>query len=286
MARTSAKRRWWADRRCDTTGLASISFLRRGEPDTVAKVLVQPEVVEIWEAMETVLIELSYGDADIVGSIRHCPFGIGGKTCEESGKNCSLHNYCLALDVDPWAAGNPHFRKPWPLWSWSKVKFTKQQVLAVERIRMLDGSKPLRWLGWAIGDTMHWEIDIPPASAESGVDWSTVGLAPPPPPPEDEDMSIWMGSLQRQTPAYFEALAAQTGSPGGSDPGYWGRSHDTKGNRVKSAPDDTEWDDAVDELAAAAVKVGVMAKGGPSLPDLDDRYAAKEHPHTASTTIN
>ncbi len=181
MASTNAKRRWWADRRCDTTGLASISFLSRGEPDTVAKVLVQPEVVEIWEAVETVLRNTEYGEADVVGSIRHCPFGIGGKRCEPSGKNCSLHNYCLALDIDPWGAGNPHFKRPWPMWSWSKVKFTKAQVRAVEAIRMLDKSKPLRWLGWAIGDTMHWEIDIPPASAMSGVDWSTVeGFAPPP----------------------------------------------------------------------------------------------------------
>ena len=70
MASTRAKRRWWADRRCDTSGLVSISFLGRGEPDTVAKVLVQPEVVDIWRAVEMVLFATGYGRVDPALSVR------------------------------------------------------------------------------------------------------------------------------------------------------------------------------------------------------------------------
>lgn len=277
MATTRAKRKWWVDRRCKTTGLASISFLGRGQPHTAAKVLVQPEVVDIWRAVEIVLLATGYGKATIVGSIRQCPFGIGGRKCEPSGKNCSLHNYCLALDIDPFAAGNPHFKRPWPTWSWSKTKFTKRQVQAVEKIRMMDGLTAVRWLGWAIGDTMHWEIDIPPASAASGVDWSTVQGA------EDEDMSIWLGSLQRQSEAYYVALQEQTGSPKGSDPGYWGRSHDSDGNRIAPSPGDTEWDNALDELAAASLQAGVGVASSFPPHAHDDRYAVKDHPHTSRT---
>ncbi len=193
MALTTTVRKWWSDRRCKTTGLSSISFLGRGEPFTIAKVLVQPECVEIWKAMEAALYATGYGDATNVGSLRHCPAGIGGKTCQPSGKDCSLHNYCLAIDVDPFGHGNPYFRKKWPLWSFKDVKFTRVQVEAVEAIRMNNGSTPLKWLGWAIGDTMHWQINISPASAVSGVNWSTVqGGVPPPPPPPGESEGVFM----------------------------------------------------------------------------------------------
>ncbi len=91
-----------------------------------------------------------------------------------------------------------------------------------------------------------------------------IGSAPPPPPPdpEEDDMATWLTTLQRQDEAYFVSLAAQTGSPGGADPGYWGRSHNSDGVRVAPSPDDGEWTRAVDEIATAALSVGISGSGG------------------------
>ncbi len=94
---------------------------------------------------------------------------------------------------------------------------------------------------------------------EDGTTGDTFGDAvPPPPPPTLEDDMVWLSSLQRQSEAYFVALAEQTGSPGGNDPGYWGRSHDANGTRVFPSPNDDEWENALDELAAASLEAGVQ----------------------------
>jgi len=45
----------------------------------------------------------------------------------------------------------------------------------------MQGDRLFRWLGRDLGDTMHWQIDVPPERAI--VDWTTVpgdGVAPPP----------------------------------------------------------------------------------------------------------
>lgn len=103
-------------------------------------------------------------------------------------------------------------------------------------------------------------------------------------PEEDNDMQIWLEALQRQTSAYYVALKEQTGHPGGRA-GYWGESHDENGDRIATHPDDSEWDRAVVELATASLEAGVLSPGAlppliPELPDFDELYAAKDHPHT------
>ena len=112
------------------------------------------------------------------------------------------------------------------------------------------------------GIDTHWDpgaLDVP--RLEAMLDTVT----PPPPPPTLKDDMVWLSSLQRQTPEYFVALAEQTGTPGGSDPGYWGRSHDSSGDRIHAIPTDEEWDNALDVLAAASLEVGVQSgpKGDP-----------------------
>ena len=113
--------------------------------------------------------------------------------------------------------------------------------------------------------------------------WTT---APPPPPPgaDEEDWMTWLTALQRQDEDYFVSLAAQTGSPGGSDPGYWGRSHNSDGVRVGPMPNDLEWSNALDELAAASLTSGVMHPAGapqpPKAHDHDGTYSKLGHPHT------
>ncbi|HHH27362.1 MAG TPA: peptidoglycan-binding protein [Polyangiaceae bacterium] len=179
MATTTQVRRWWAHRRC-----------QRGIPITLLGrhgVLVAPGTEQLWRAFEQTLLATGYGLASNIGSHRNCPAGIGGKTCEPSGKNCSLHNYDLAADVDPWAFGNPHFRRRFGNgWDFSDIKFTEEQVRAVEAIRTTQGSQPFRWLGWAIGDTMHWQINVPPSDVE--VDWGTVPDADPPEPEKGDEV--------------------------------------------------------------------------------------------------
>lgn len=96
-------------------------------------------------------------------------------------------------------------------------------------------------------------------------------------------MSIWLGSLQRQDEAYYVALQEQTGSPGGNDPGYWGRSHNSAGDRVAPMPTDDEWENALDELAAASLQAGVGVASSFPAHAHDDRYATNTHGHTSKT---
>lgn len=111
-----------------------------------------------------------------IGSRRNCPKGIAGAICQESGSGCSLHNYCLAYDVEYnynryiRARITPKdFDEEWFPWV---CKYTLAQVLAIENIRNIQGDQMWRWLGWSIGDFMHWQINVP--SWQLKVDWNTV----------------------------------------------------------------------------------------------------------------
>ena len=161
MASTSKVRRWWAERRCV-----------KGVPITLmgrTPVYVQPETIDIWRAFETALYDHGYRDVRVVGSYRRCPRGIAGRTCQENGSWCSLHNYCLAVDLDPRSYGNPHFRRRYGNgWDFNDCKLTEQQVRAVEAIRTTSGAQAIRWLGWSIGDTMHFQINVPPTDTTVG----------------------------------------------------------------------------------------------------------------------
>ncbi len=102
----------------------------------------------------------------------------------------------------------------------------------------------------------RWSTTCP---GDEWAEWiSKEGWTPPPGADPEEDEMTWRTALQRQTPEYYVTLADLTGSPRGADPGYWGRSHDSDGNRVAPNPDDTEWTNALNELAAAALEVGVV----------------------------
>ncbi len=100
----------------------------------------------------------------------------------------------------------------------------------------------------------RWSTTCP---GDEWAEWiESEGWLPPPAADPEEDTMVWRTALQRQDAEYFVACQAATGSPGGSDPGYWGRSHDAKGNRVAANPNDKEWTNALAELAAAAVEFG------------------------------
>lgn len=158
MNKTDQVRRWWAFYRC-TPGPKFTLFGKevRGQVGTH----------DAWTLLADRLAAYGY-DAEIISSHRFCPRGIGGKPCQDTGKGCSLHNYSLAMDFDPFDAGNPHFYRPLRASDWDKIKFTRAQVSAGESIQTKEGLQVFRWLGWALGDTMHWEINISPTQLAAG----------------------------------------------------------------------------------------------------------------------
>lgn len=110
----------------------------------------------------------------------------------------SAHAYPLAIDLDyggdnpespdhPGIDKNPHLHEPIPRGFVSDPRFqiTEAQVNAVEAIRTNSGARVWRWLGWSIGDTMHFEIRCTLADLQSGIagDFTI-------PEGDDEDMAI------------------------------------------------------------------------------------------------
>ncbi len=153
MAYTWQVRNWWAP----YLGKAPdwVPFMGRS-------VRVAAPFVPALTAMDIVLNHNRYTPPTNVGS--YFPRYIAGTT------KWSIHAYGVAVDLDPWKAGNPHFRgKPW---TYSQIKFTREQVAAIRRIHNTRGTEMWRWLGDVNGDTMHWQANVPPWRAE--VDWSTV----------------------------------------------------------------------------------------------------------------
>jgi hypothetical protein len=111
-----------------------------------------------------------------IGSKRQCPYGIGGRECQPDGTWCSIHNYCLAYDIEYnynkhiKARTTPEDFDKW--WFPTVCKYTLEQVRAIEGIKNVQGEQMWFWLGWLIGDFMHWQINVPEDRLE--VDWNTV----------------------------------------------------------------------------------------------------------------
>lgn len=182
MASTFIKRGWWYLYRCTRGPEVPSGFFGR-YPVFAAN----DDVVECVSALEQAHLGSGYvpTTGGWVGSIRHCPAGIAGQECQPSGKNCSLHNYGpIAWDIEynynKLSAYYPNRHTAEQIFVRDRNihKYTPEIVSAIEGVKNLDGEPLFRWLGW-IGDYMHWELDVPPESAN--VDWSTVpdGVAPP-----------------------------------------------------------------------------------------------------------
>lgn len=162
--RTSDIRDLWYLQRCDNGTLVDGGFL--GSTDFRA----QPEIHDAVKAAEVALWNAGYrpnanGLPDQRGYRTCSGGGIDGQDCESDGTNCSLHNYAVAFDVDP--AENPHLRVVYPdeATLFASCQITKAQVQAVEAIRNTDGDQVWRWLGWSIGDTQHFQINVGPEDA-------------------------------------------------------------------------------------------------------------------------
>lgn len=173
MALTATVRSWWAAWRCTSGVKVPTGFFGR-TPVYAANA----DMVIAIQALEKGHLGSGYVPTvgGYIGSRRSCPSGIGGKACEPSGKNCSLHNYCVAVDVEYNYNKNisakvyvSDFDEPW---FHTVCKYTLAQVRAIEGIKNTSGEQMFLWLGWAIGDFMHWQINVPPTKMT--VDWNTV----------------------------------------------------------------------------------------------------------------
>lgn len=172
---TTTMRRWWSDYRCIySSDNVPITMFGRN-----AGICARP-FYEPLRAAQQALIFTGYTEVKSIWVPRKCPTGIGGRTCQSDGTSCSLHNYGVAFDLDPFGYGNPHFYADYGeysrvlgrKWDINDCKLTIPQVRAVESIKNLQGEVMFRWLGWFNGDTMHFEGQVPPSRTQ--VDWGTV----------------------------------------------------------------------------------------------------------------
>lgn len=165
---TRETREMWSDYRCTPNSLSAPIYLFERYAGRVAAPAYYP-----FMALGLTLERTGYTNVQSVWIPRPCPTGISGHTCEPDGDWCSLHNYLIAVDIDPYGYGNNHFKKPFgDGWNFADCKITADQVRAVESIRNTQGERMFRWLGWLIGDTMHFEIQVAPDRCQ--VDWDTV----------------------------------------------------------------------------------------------------------------
>ena len=162
----------WLGRRAD---MVVVPILGR------SPVVVAAPLKEGAEAMDTALKATGYEDpTDWIGSYN--------KRTIAGMDVWSTHSYGIAIDLDyggdnpdspehPPPDRNPHIYRPITLndQMWGRGwQINREQVLAVEAIRTNNGKPVWRWLGWAIGDTMHFQVTCTPDDLATGIDPRTV----------------------------------------------------------------------------------------------------------------
>lgn len=178
----SVRRLGWSAYRGHSEGLVWIPLLGRG-------VRVQDFWVPAVRAMNAALKAAGYEDpCDWTGSYANRKISGSDKW--------SWHAYGGAIDLDyggdnpaspdhPGIDRNPHLRtRIYPGFGTDRrFQITEAQVLAVLAIRTRNGKRVWRWLGYPIGDTMHFEPNCSPADIATGIDTETVASGQ-----EEEDM--------------------------------------------------------------------------------------------------
>ena len=172
MATTQYIRNAWHMYRCHAGWIRPGGFFGR------SPVYQQSHTRDAMTALEMTHLNTGYvpHNDGWIGSRRSCPAGIGGKVCQPDGTNCSLHNYCLAIDVEynynKLSPRYPRRVNPWSDLERPLHKYSRATVIAINGIKDVHGRQVWKWLGY-IGDFMHWQINIPVA-AHIEIDWSTV----------------------------------------------------------------------------------------------------------------
>lgn len=160
----------WAPYLCSADSLIKLEILGR------YPVKLQSQLDEAGRAFEAALIATGYENP--------CDF-TGSYMCRTIGgtQTWSTHAYGCAIDLDyggdtdgdgdPTIDSNPHLRRPViPEDFGRNCQILEHQVWAVENIRNTRGERMWHWLGYSIGDTMHFQIAVSPE--HTTVDWSTV----------------------------------------------------------------------------------------------------------------
>lgn len=182
-----------------------------------------------------------------IGSRRACEDGgIAGANCQPSGAGCSLHNYCLAYDIEyNYNRHVQHSITPADLAAGrykAVCKYTPVIVAAIEGVKNLQGEQLWTWAGYTIGDTMHWQINVPPE--RTTVQWETVpGVA-----------SLSDMNLEALVNAAFDA-----GNPAvQGDRNHWL-------SLAKTDPKSWEWYNLFKAMLTptSSINTGFVAKGSP-----------------------
>jgi len=111
-----------------------------------------------------------------IGSKRRCPNGIGGRICQDNGDGCSTHNYGIGWDVE--YNLNPNLKRRirpdelQRLYEQGVTKYSPAIVDVILAVENTDGERLFTWLGYTIGDLMHWQLNVPPE--RQTVDWGTI----------------------------------------------------------------------------------------------------------------
>lgn len=167
---TSTVRSWWKQYRCSSRTDRSLNvadFTMWGKPVGGVADAAAPA----FRALQLALEATNYLPLSVWVERLCSQGGIGGKPCQPDGTGCSLHNYRVAVDIDPkqnpQSTGDPF-----------AGRFKPHHIAAVERIRNVHGEQVWAWGGrWGLPDRMHFQINVPPD--RTAIDWRTVQGVPP-----------------------------------------------------------------------------------------------------------
>ena len=163
---TTTVRGWWRTHRCSSrtnTALNDPDFQMWGKQVGGVPIAARPA----FEALQMAISAAGYTPVKGHWVERLCSQGgIGGKTCQADGGGCSLHNYRVAIDIEPTlnpqSPGDPF-----------AGKIQRVHVEAVTDIRNVHGEQMWSWGGyWSPPDRMHFQINVPPSRTQ--IDWKTV----------------------------------------------------------------------------------------------------------------
>jgi hypothetical protein len=183
VATYRAKLDWWAEYRCAPARMVPLNINGR-YPVRVADV-----TVDAVYALEHAMLANGY----------RTPMGATGSyLCRNIGGTSlpSLHSFGIAIDWD--YPSNPHLKQPIPRGFGTDPRFeiTEAQVNAVEAIVNDQGDSIWKSLIWSIGDTMHFEIDVPPDRCQ-----------PATPNPEEDDVDTPRWASRLRNPLDFDRMA-------------------------------------------------------------------------------
>jgi len=191
---------WWKDYLCDTDDLAYLDLNGRYP-------------VRVQKPLEAATIALG---VKIVDTGYRFPMSLTGSyNCRKIGGSdtWSLHAYAVAVDWD--YPVNPYFKGttiPRGFGADPRFELSEANITAVESIVNVNGSSIWKWAGYTIGDTMHFQVDVPPDKCQ--------------PVSEEQMFKLWAQGLvetwaEDRVKAEDEFMRLASEGLLGGDVGYW-----------------------------------------------------------------